>query len=215
LAISSAVKLTWKSRLKSVPCEDTHRNFQPMRLRKRSISASGARETATKLCRAAPGARAWVGVVGHVGAALAALLPARGEHEVLHHELAAAVEQVGQRARALGRVEDVVLVDAHPRQRAALARDLVAEAGQLLLARQQGLALGEPLLMGNDGMVQVGDHAVLQGCCRDKSGPGASEVGVTSVAGFGGVDLGGITVHGGHRLRGRWPRGHNDRACLR
>ena len=76
------------------------------------------------------------------------------EHEVLHQQLAAAFEQVGERAPALGRVEDVVLLDAHPRQRAALAGDLVAQARQFLFARQQRLALGKPLVPGHDGMVR-------------------------------------------------------------
>jgi hypothetical protein len=39
------VKLTPKSRLKSVPNDDTHLKRQPMRRRKRSMSASGARAT--------------------------------------------------------------------------------------------------------------------------------------------------------------------------
>ena len=38
-----------------------------------------------------------VDVVGHERAARAALLPARAEHEVLHQQLAAAFEQVGER----------------------------------------------------------------------------------------------------------------------
>ncbi len=146
-AVSSGVKLTWKSRLKSLPFDDTHLNCQPMRRRKRSISASGARETATKRDVAMRQVHVHaVGVVGHERAARAALLPARPEHEVLHQQLAAALEQVGERARALGRVEDVVLLDAHPGQRAALAGDLVAQAGQFLLARQQRLALGDPVV---------------------------------------------------------------------
>jgi len=97
------------------------------------------------------------------------LLPPRGEHEVLHHQLAAAFEQLGQRAPALGPVEDVVLLDAHPRQRAAFAGDLVAQARQLLLARQQRLALGNPSVPGHDGMVRGahfgngGVHGVLLG----------------------------------------------------
>ena len=98
-----------------------------------------------------------VGVVGHVGAVLAALLPARREHEVLHQQLAAAVEQVGQRAPAHRRVERVGLVDPHPGQRPALARDLVAEAGQLLFVRKQLLTLGNPLVPGYDAMV-LGAH---------------------------------------------------------
>src|SRR6266403_1451604 len=94
-----------------------------------------------------------VAVVGHEGAARATLLPPRGEHEVLHQQLAATSEQFGERAPALGRVENVVLIDAHPRQRAALASDLVAEARQLLFVRQQRLALGNPFVPGYDAMV--------------------------------------------------------------
>ena len=122
---------------------------------------------------------------------------------MLHHELVAAVEQVGQRAPAGRRVEEVVLVHANPRQRAALARDLVAEAGQLLLARQQLLAFGKPLLPGHDGMVRKGmvrggtadignggGHGVLLDVVSGvvghvmHLGPDAQTVGVTSVAGF-------------------------------
>jgi hypothetical protein len=69
-----------------------------------------------------------VGVVGHERAARAALLPAGAEHEVLDEELAPAGEQRGERARAVRGVEDVVLLDPLPRQGAALAGDLVAEA---------------------------------------------------------------------------------------
>ena len=38
---------------------------------------------------------------------------------MLHQQLAPSFEQIGERAPALGRVEDVVLRDALPRQRAA------------------------------------------------------------------------------------------------
>ena len=148
------MKLTPKSWLKSVPCEDTHLNCQPMRRRKRSISASGAREMATKrhVALRQVHVRA-VDVVGHERAALAALLPAGREHEVLDQQLAAAVEQVGERAPAVGRVEDVVLVDTHPRQRAALAGDWSLQARQFLLVREQRLARGNPFVPGYDAMV--------------------------------------------------------------
>jgi hypothetical protein len=76
-----------------------------------------------------------------------------GEHQVLHQQLAAAVEQVGQRATAHRRVEFVGLVDPHPGQRSALARDLVAEAGQPLLVRKQRLSLGNPLVPGYYAMI--------------------------------------------------------------
>jgi hypothetical protein len=55
---------------------------------------------------------------------------------VLHQQLMPAIEQVGQRAPAHRRVERVGLLDPHPRQRPPLARDLVAETGQLLLVRE-------------------------------------------------------------------------------
>ena len=132
------------------------------------------------------------------------------EHEVLHQQLAAAFEQLGERAPALGRVEDVVLVDAHPRQRAALAGDLVAQARQLLFVRQQRLALGNPFVPGYDAMVfgaQPGKrrwcrlcafsslwllpsaiHSLLDtvgGYRREKHlAPGIETVGVTNVTGF-------------------------------
>ena len=47
LAISSGVKLTRKSWLKLLAFEETQLKRQPMR-RKRSISATGARETARR-----------------------------------------------------------------------------------------------------------------------------------------------------------------------
>lgn len=82
-----------------------------------------------------------VGVIGHEGAARAPLFPARSEHELLHQQLAAAVEKFGKRARALGRVEDIVLVDAHPGQRAPLGGEPVAQMRQFLFMHQQRLAL--------------------------------------------------------------------------
>ena len=55
-------------------------------------------------------------VVGFERAADAAFVPARPEHEVLDDELAAAVEQIGQRLLALRRVEQIGLVDLDPGQ---------------------------------------------------------------------------------------------------
>ena len=89
-----------------------------------------------------------IAVVGHEGATRATLLPVRSQHEVLHEQLPTAVEQVGERAAALGRFENIVLVDVNPRQRTALAGDLVAQACQFLFARQQRLALDNPFVPG-------------------------------------------------------------------
>ena len=86
-----------------------------------------------------------VGVVGHVGAARAALLPARREHEVLHQELVAAGEQIGQRLPAVRPIEGVRLVDANPRQLPAQLRDVVAAPRQVLFGGEQIAPRFQPL----------------------------------------------------------------------
>src|SRR3546814_11715308 len=91
-----------------------------------------------------------VDVVGLEGAAGAALLPAGAEHEVLHEELAAPGEEIAQRNRPLGPLEDVVLLDLHPGQRAALLQQLVALARERLLGFQLRLARRQPDLAGYD-----------------------------------------------------------------
>jgi hypothetical protein len=54
-------------------------------------------------------------VVGHKGATLAALLPAGGQHELLHDELRAAIEQLGKRFAAIWSLKNVILFDPEPR----------------------------------------------------------------------------------------------------
>jgi hypothetical protein len=60
-------------------------------------------------------------------------------------QLTAAVEQLHQRARAVVRLEAVRLLDPDPGQLAPLTRQLIAEAGVLLLADEQLLACISPL----------------------------------------------------------------------
>jgi len=69
-----------------------------------------------------------VEVVGQERAAGAALVPVRSEHEVIDDQLAAAVEQVCERAAARRRGERVALVEPRPRQRPALCDQRVARA---------------------------------------------------------------------------------------
>jgi hypothetical protein len=85
-----------------------------------------------------------VDMVGHEGAARAPFLPSRTQHEVLHQQLAPPFEQLGERALSFESVEDIVLLDANPWQRAALASDLVVQARQLLFVRQESPALRNP-----------------------------------------------------------------------
>src|SRR6185437_12288003 len=84
-------------------------------------------------------------VVGPERAALAADIVLRGEHEVVDDQLAAAVEEVGQRFVAVGAVEDVVVLDRFPGQRMPLPRQPVPRPGELLLLREELLARLEPL----------------------------------------------------------------------
>ena len=99
----------------------------------------------------------------------AAGLVARAEHEVVDEQLAAAVEELRQRARAVVGVEAVVLLDADPRQLASLARQLVAQPRVLLLADEQLLARGRPLLSRSDPV--VGRGRVLLGQPFRRAGP--------------------------------------------
>ncbi len=55
---------------------------------------------------------------------------------MLHHELVAALEQVGERAPAFGRVEDVVLLHSYPWQFAALPAQFVPFPGEFFFSGQ-------------------------------------------------------------------------------
>jgi hypothetical protein len=64
---------------------------------------------------------------------------------VVHHQLRPAVEEPGQRPGTVVGVEHVLLADRNPGQLAALARQLVAHPGVLLLAPQQLVPGGLPV----------------------------------------------------------------------
>jgi hypothetical protein len=69
---------------------------------------------------------------------------------VVDEQLTAAVEQLRQPAGALNGLEAVVLLDPDPGQLAPLSRQLVTQPGVLLLAGEQLLAGGRPLLTRSD-----------------------------------------------------------------
>jgi hypothetical protein len=89
-------------------------------------------------------------VIGHERAAGAALLPARAEHEVLHDQLAASLEQIGEALFSTGRIKDVVLIHSHPGQVTTLRGERVALAAVILLVDQQLLPGLDPLGPGHD-----------------------------------------------------------------
>ena len=77
-----------------------------------------------------------VSVVYVAGAAGTPFLPLGTEHEVVDDQLASAVEEVGERFLARGRIKDIVLLDLHPGKLAALGGNGVALASELLFARE-------------------------------------------------------------------------------
>jgi hypothetical protein len=78
---------------------------------------------------------------------------------VVDELLTAAVEQLRQRARAVVGVEEVLLLDSDPGQLAPPPRELVTQAGVLLLASEQLLAGSCPLLATHD--LVIGHHALV------------------------------------------------------
>ena len=86
-----------------------------------------------------------VEMVGEERAARTSFFPSRTQHEVIDDQLAAAVEQVGQRYFAVRAVEDVLLLYPLPRHLAALTAQLIAQPRELLFLSQQFLARRQPL----------------------------------------------------------------------
>jgi hypothetical protein len=73
----------------------------------------------------------------------------------MNDQLAAPVEEVGKRLPAVGRAEDVLLVDLHPGQRAPLGGDQVAHAGERLLVPEMRLPCGQPFLLRHNSVLHV------------------------------------------------------------
>ena len=93
-------------------------------------AASGARETTAKRHVAMRQVNPrGIEVVGQERAALASFFPAGSEHEMINDQLAAAGEKIGERLRTVRAFEDVVLLDAFPRQFAPLPAQFVPLAG--------------------------------------------------------------------------------------
>src|SRR5262249_20907315 len=106
-----------------------------------------------------------VEVVGPEGAALAARLPIRIEHEMVDDELTAAGEELGQVLPAVRSLEDISLVHALPRQIAPFLAERVAQPRELLLPGKQLLARCDPLVARND-LVLLHDQSSLKNANR-------------------------------------------------
>src|SRR6476469_9373090 len=90
--------------------------------------------------------------IGPERAALAGLVPVRREHDVLHHELVASLEQVAERHLSIGSVEQIILVDLDPWQCTALLGQALPRLGVFLFMRKVSLAGGNPFLARDDGV---------------------------------------------------------------
>ena len=94
-----------------------------------------------------------VEMVRQVGAAWTPCLPAGTEHEVIHDELTAAVEQIDQGHFSVRGIEFVPLLHLFPRQSAPLAAQRIAQASKFLLFVQKLFARRKPFRMRDDGWV--------------------------------------------------------------
>src|SRR5262249_4949269 len=92
---------------------------------------------------------------GTTGASLA---PVGTEHKVVNDELAASREKVGEAHLSLRPVEDVVLLDFFPRERAALPGEIVPELREFLLFGEKRPPRCHPLVVRDDGMVIDARH---------------------------------------------------------
>ena len=101
--------------------------------------------------------------VGNGRAGRAARLVIGPEHEMVDEKLRAAAEEIGERGAALVSVETIGLVDTHPGQFLAPARQFVALLGQRLFVFQQGDAGLKPRL-ARTGLVC--GHRSLSCDCR-------------------------------------------------
>src|SRR5262249_43799058 len=92
-------------------------------------------------------------MIGQERATRATFYPSRAEHEMIDDQLAASVEEVGERFLAVRPLEDVLLVDLDPGQFAPLGAHPVAHPGKLFLVGQVEFARLEPFFSRYDFVV--------------------------------------------------------------
>ncbi len=102
-----------------------------------------------------------VDVVGDERAAAAHMVRARRQHKMIDGELAAAAEQVAERAVTLGPFEDIGLFDPDPGQLPALGAERVQFVGHGALLGEKCLAGVKPLFARNDRMVHGQSPSVI------------------------------------------------------
>src|SRR2546430_17291288 len=91
-----------------------------------------------------------VKMIGQIRAALATLLPAPAEHEMINHQLTATLEQVGQRFLTIRPFADIFLFDLDHLQLAPRRAKRIPLTRQLLFSRQSILPSDQPLSFRDD-----------------------------------------------------------------
>src|ERR1700681_4728257 len=82
--------------------------------------------------------------IGQERATRAPLFPFRTKHEVINDELAPSPEEIGDRLPAARPIENVVLLNPLPRQRAPLPAEFIAQPREFLFLTQEFFAGGQP-----------------------------------------------------------------------
>src|SRR5260370_918859 len=91
-----------------------------------------------------------VEMIGQVGAAFAAFLPVRTEHEMINNQLTASVEEISQRFFPLRSIKDVILVDLDHWQLATSCTERVSLTIEFFFARQQISPRHQPFIFRYD-----------------------------------------------------------------
>ncbi len=104
-------------------------------------------------------------LVGAGGAARAAVVPARVEHEVDEDQLAPALEHVEQVRLPLRALEDVLLVDLDHREPPPFGAQGIALPGKGLFLHEQRLAGGFPFVSGHDRRKAHASSCVTGAAC--------------------------------------------------
>src|SRR5262245_19550558 len=87
-----------------------------------------------------------VDMIGEERTARANVIRIGRQHEMIDRELASRAEQLGKRYLAFWTVKDIVLLDIHPGQGAALGSDAVMQMGEFAFSCEQALARLQPFV---------------------------------------------------------------------
>src|SRR5262249_29888823 len=105
-----------------------------------------------------------VEVIGPERTTTAGPFPVRPKHEMIDHQLASALEQLGQGPLPLRPFKNIILFYFDPGQFPALPTQLISETSKLFLLEQKLFSRLEPFVCRNDLVVieVCLDHIIIQ-----------------------------------------------------